>query len=178
MASEAYKKLLREIPVEIQQKVKRSLGVADEIHKILLSQGKSPAELARIMNKSESEISKWLTGTHNFTQKTIDKIEEALGERIYYFKSELDKKNEEILRLKNSISTLEKELAKQKMGLQVYIPEFNEVSSFSTNSKLAFPNFEGLINDKAFGWFITGKSDRVRIKPVKSGLQHVCFQND
>jgi hypothetical protein len=35
-----------------------------------------------LLNKNESEVSKWLTGTHNFTLRSISKIESALGEKI------------------------------------------------------------------------------------------------
>ena len=40
------------------------------------------SDLAKAMNKRESEISKWLGGGHNFTIATIAKIEVALGEDI------------------------------------------------------------------------------------------------
>lgn len=42
------------------------------------------AHLARMLKKTPSEISKWLTGTHNFTTKTISEIEIILGEDIIY----------------------------------------------------------------------------------------------
>jgi transcriptional regulator with XRE-family HTH domain len=38
--------------------------------------------LARALGKSESEISKWLTGLHNLELRTIYKIEIALGEDV------------------------------------------------------------------------------------------------
>jgi transcriptional regulator with XRE-family HTH domain len=39
-------------------------------------------DLARLLGKNESEISKWITGTHNFTLKTISKNEAVLDESI------------------------------------------------------------------------------------------------
>ena len=36
-------------------------------------------DFANKMHKRESEISKWMTGRHNFTMQTIAKIETALG---------------------------------------------------------------------------------------------------
>ena len=33
-------------------------------------------------NKRDSEISKWLTGRHNFTTQTIARIETALGSKL------------------------------------------------------------------------------------------------
>lgn len=39
-------------------------------------------DLAKALGKNESEISKWLSGSHNFTLKTIAKIEEILGDKL------------------------------------------------------------------------------------------------
>ena len=36
--------------------------------------------LAKLLGEKESEINKWMTGTHNFTIKTLSKIESVLGE--------------------------------------------------------------------------------------------------
>ena len=55
---------------------------AVKIAKILRGQGKTQRDLARALGKSESEISKWLTGLHNLELRTIYKIEAALGEEV------------------------------------------------------------------------------------------------
>jgi len=39
-------------------------------------------ELATLMNKSSSEVSKWLSGTQNFTIETLIEIEHYLGIEI------------------------------------------------------------------------------------------------
>ncbi|GEM_PF-4974526 len=44
---------------------------------------KEQKDLARLLVKGESEISKCMTGTHNFTIKTLSKIEAILGERLF-----------------------------------------------------------------------------------------------
>jgi transcriptional regulator with XRE-family HTH domain len=71
-----------EVREEVKQAVDLSFEIADQIHEILEKQGKSQRDLARILGKKESEVSKWLTGTHNFTTKSIAKISVALGEKI------------------------------------------------------------------------------------------------
>jgi predicted metal-binding protein len=40
------------------------------------------------MEKSPSEVGKWLSGTHNFTIKTMAKIEHTLGEELILIKKE------------------------------------------------------------------------------------------
>lgn len=87
MASEAYKRMMKKIPIEIQRKVNFNLDIADEIYDTLEQRGQKAADLARIMDKSESEISKWLTGTHNFSIKTIQKIGLALDTELIMTKS-------------------------------------------------------------------------------------------
>ena len=39
-------------------------------------------ELARRLGKRDSEVSKWLTGRHNFTTNTIARIEVAIDEKL------------------------------------------------------------------------------------------------
>lgn len=62
--------------------VDHSMAIPKQIDMILKNQGKNHSYLANILGKSESEISKWMCGTHNFTLKTISKIEDKLGESI------------------------------------------------------------------------------------------------
>ena len=56
--------------------------MADRICEILKEQGKDQKTLALSLGKSEAEISKWMRGTHNFTLKTLAKIEVVLGEPL------------------------------------------------------------------------------------------------
>lgn len=62
--------------------VKQSFDIVDRIHEILVKQGKERKDLARLLGKSESEISKWMAGTHNFTINTLAKIQDVLGESV------------------------------------------------------------------------------------------------
>lgn len=62
--------------------VDKSMETADRIHSILKRRNITQKQFAKKLGKSESEISKWLSGTHNFTYKTLSKIEFALGEEI------------------------------------------------------------------------------------------------
>jgi len=39
-------------------------------------------DLAKALGKNESEISKWMSGSHNFTLKTVARIEEVLGDKL------------------------------------------------------------------------------------------------
>jgi transcriptional regulator with XRE-family HTH domain len=87
MASKAYLNALKEIPKEVQRDVIESIGIANEIHLVLEQKNLCAADLAKILNKSESEISKWLSGLHNFTYKTVRNISNALGVDLVLTKS-------------------------------------------------------------------------------------------
>lgn len=59
-----------------------SLDIAMRLHDILEAKGMSQRDLAKLMGKQESEVSRWLKGMHNFTMKTIAKLQLALQEPI------------------------------------------------------------------------------------------------
>ena len=56
--------------------------IVDRIHSILEERGLKQKDLANLLEKKESEISKWMRGTHNFTIDTIAAIENVLGQSI------------------------------------------------------------------------------------------------
>lgn len=66
----------------VRQRVNLSFQIVDRIHDILTAKGFKQKDLAKMLGKSEAEISKWMRGTHNFTLDTILNIEEALQEPI------------------------------------------------------------------------------------------------
>lgn len=67
---------------EVKRFVDHSFDVVNKIHELLEKQGKTQRDLANLMGKKESEISKWMQGTHNFTLKSLSKIESVLGENL------------------------------------------------------------------------------------------------
>ena len=72
----------KSIPADIKREIDLSFAISDRIYDILKKQKKYQRYLANALGKSESEISKWLRGTHNFTTQTIARIEAVLGESI------------------------------------------------------------------------------------------------
>ena len=57
-------------------------AIANRIYEILEAKGMTQKELAQKLGKTETEVSRWLSGTHNLTLSTICKISAALGEEI------------------------------------------------------------------------------------------------
>ena len=79
-------KILDEIRGHISPDVKKqleiSVSLANRIYDILDKKGMTQKDLAKLLGKTETEVSRWLSGTHNFTIATIAKISVALGEDI------------------------------------------------------------------------------------------------
>lgn len=82
MKKDAFDRIAARTPKDSKIFVSKSLDVADRIDAIMKKQGKNQKDLAKLLNKTPSEISKWLSGTHNFTLKSIAKIEAALDSSI------------------------------------------------------------------------------------------------
>ena len=66
------------ISPETKMQMELSVAIANRIYNILESKGMSQKEFARLMGKTETEVSRWLSGTHNLTMATICKISAAL----------------------------------------------------------------------------------------------------
>ena len=79
-------KILDEIRGHINPDVKKqleiSVSLANRVYDILEAKGMSQKDLAKLLGKTETEVSRWLSGTHNLTIATIAKISVALGEDI------------------------------------------------------------------------------------------------
>ena len=70
------------IKPEIRKKVEISFDIADRIYAILKKKNITQREFAKRMGKKESEISKWLSGSHNFTIQTLVQIQTNLDDDI------------------------------------------------------------------------------------------------
>jgi transcriptional regulator with XRE-family HTH domain len=73
---------LQEGAPEIERFVEKNLLITQQIFQYLRDRGWSQKDLAQALGKSEAEISKWLSGTHNLTLKSLTKLEVVLQEDI------------------------------------------------------------------------------------------------
>jgi len=64
---------------EVSRLVKRNLAIADRVSHILKEKNINRSTFAEMLGKKPSEITKWLSGTHNLTMKSVDKMEVILG---------------------------------------------------------------------------------------------------
>lgn len=72
-------KLQRRISPEKREQVTKRMLLAARIDDKIRERGLSNQEFAFMIGKKPSEISKWLSGTHNFTTETLWEIERVLN---------------------------------------------------------------------------------------------------
>jgi transcriptional regulator with XRE-family HTH domain len=92
--------ILSEINPELEERVEFRMRLAEKIDKARIKKGLSKKQLAEKLSKRPSEISKWLSGTHNFTSDTLYEIQHLLdivlidvednrNEQVWYFTTEV-----------------------------------------------------------------------------------------
>jgi len=72
----------RYLTPEIQKQVDLQVMIANRIYDLLEQKGMSQKDLAQKLGKTETEVSRWLCGTHNITMATLAKIAVALDDDI------------------------------------------------------------------------------------------------
>lgn len=74
-----FKECVDNTPQQVKQRVEWSFEVADKIADILKQRGMTQREFSQLVGCSESEVCRWVGGTHNFTLATLAKISTVLG---------------------------------------------------------------------------------------------------
>ena len=70
------------ISPEMKMQMEMSVAIANRIYEILEARGMTQKDLAKRLGKTETEVSRWLSGTHNLTLATICKIFAALETEV------------------------------------------------------------------------------------------------
>jgi transcriptional regulator with XRE-family HTH domain len=121
---------INSIPKDVDIYVNTSFEIVDRIHTLLEENGMEQKDLAKLLNKSESEISKWMSGTQNFTIKTLSKIHSVLSAPIIQVVPVFDVKQ-----LENESQKELKVIKSTKKFEKVF--NLNEKKTFSLSEKRA-----------------------------------------
>ncbi len=70
--------------------VRNTMMLAKKLDKAREDKGWSKAEFARKMGREQSEVTKWLSGTHNFGVRLLTELEMKLGIRLLNVQEEED----------------------------------------------------------------------------------------
>ena len=84
MKSKTAERMMAKMPEDVKIFIDKYADIVVRINQLLKEKGYSQKNLAEKMDKKPSEISKWLSGNHNFTLRSIAKLEAELGEIILY----------------------------------------------------------------------------------------------
>lgn len=82
MRSKTVDRLLNSTPKDVEIFVDWYADLVVRINQLLRENDISKKELAEKMDKKPSEISKWLSGEHNFTLRSLAKLSAELGEPL------------------------------------------------------------------------------------------------
>ena len=111
MRSQVFQRILDNTPKDVEIFVRLYADIVVRINYLLKEKGYNQKDLAAKLDKKPSEISKWLSGNHNFTLRSIAKLEAELGGSILYvprqvtFKSFGEKKATMIVQRNDKINT-------------------------------------------------------------------------
>ena len=72
----------RKTPPEIRKQVDLQVMIANRVYDLLEAKGMSQKDFAAKLGKTETEVSRWLCGTHNLTMATIAKMAVALEDDL------------------------------------------------------------------------------------------------
>ena len=68
----------------IQQEVAMEFAVSDRVCELMTQRGLTKLRFAQALGKKPSEVTKWLSGQHNFTLKTISMLSTFFGQPLIY----------------------------------------------------------------------------------------------
>lgn len=66
--------ILDVLPREVQLRTKLSIAIAKRIEFLMKQQGLTKKQFAEAMGRRPSEITKWMSGEHNFTIGTLARL--------------------------------------------------------------------------------------------------------
>ena len=82
-AAKLFDQIVAETPPELKKQLDMSFAIADKLVAALKERGMNQKEFARMIGHTQAEVSRWLSGTHNFTLATLAKISVALGVDLF-----------------------------------------------------------------------------------------------
>lgn len=122
-------------PEDIERFVDKNLDISQQVLALLDEKGWNQSDLAKELGKTSAEVSKWLSGTHNLTLRSIAKMEAVLEADIIVTPKKAAQKYKEVEYItlkvhacKNEVipdkvdyetSTVGKQKIKSKQTLQV-----------------------------------------------------------
>lgn len=77
-----YREMVGQVPKEIKEELDLSFAISSKIDALMQERGLSKKQFADQIGKHPSEITRWLSGQHNFTVSTLAMLSAFFGKSI------------------------------------------------------------------------------------------------
>ena len=77
-----YREMVSQVPPEIKEEINLSFAISNKIESLMQERGLSKKQFADQLGKRPSEITRWLSGQHNFTVSTLVMLSTFFGKSI------------------------------------------------------------------------------------------------
>ena len=74
--------MVSQVPHEIKEEINLSFAISNKIDALMQERGLSKKQFADQIGKRPSEITRWLSGQHNFTVSTLAMLSTFFGKSI------------------------------------------------------------------------------------------------
>lgn len=78
----SFDEMLAKTSPAIQQEVAMEFAISNRIYELMTQRGLTKLQFAQALGKKPSEVTKWLSGQHNFTLKTLSMLSAYFGEPL------------------------------------------------------------------------------------------------
>lgn len=80
--AKSFTELVGTIPDSLQKETELSFQISDRIYELMQERGLSKKQFADALGKRPCEVTKWLSGQHNFTIATLGLLSAFFGQPI------------------------------------------------------------------------------------------------
>lgn len=77
-----YREMVGQVPDPVKAEINLSFAISNKIDALMHERGLTKKELADKLGKRPSEITRWLSGQHNFTVSTLAMLSSFFGKSI------------------------------------------------------------------------------------------------
>ena len=81
-ANISLQEIFNEIPVEKREETRLSFAISNQLAALMQERGLNKKQLAEALGKRPNEITRWLSGEHNFTISTLAMLSTFFGKSI------------------------------------------------------------------------------------------------
>lgn len=80
--AKSFEEMVGPIPDRLQKETELSFQISDRIFELMQQRGMSKKQFADALGKRPCEVTKWLSGQHNFTIATLGMLSAFFGQPI------------------------------------------------------------------------------------------------